>query len=155
MLCSRKTFAFIQTSLRSFVWSQIFTFGSFFLFRKIKKMVVRYIELAKARSYTLLWMENPLRVFSFFLEELILGIWNLHFKGIKGTLRVETCTVRVWSLFETSTTPLKPVRHDTIPFPKLRSGQSPVLPPVVLNDNPEPSPRYNRRKSRYGAKKGI
>lgn len=50
-------------------------------------MVVRYIELAKARSYTLLWMENPLRVFSFFLEELILGIWNLHFKGIKGTLR--------------------------------------------------------------------
>ena len=37
-------------------------------------MVVRYIELAKARSYTLLRMENPLRVFSVFLEELFLGI---------------------------------------------------------------------------------
>lgn len=37
-------------------------FFSFLLRRQ--KMVVRYIELAEARSYTLLWMENPLRVFS-------------------------------------------------------------------------------------------
>lgn len=34
-------------------------------------MVVRYIELAKARSYTLLRMENPLRVFSVFFGRVI------------------------------------------------------------------------------------
>lgn len=39
-------------------------FSFFFFFLERKKLVVRYIELAKARSYTLLRLENPLRVFS-------------------------------------------------------------------------------------------